>query len=244
MPSNTERFSPNSGLYLCRAACIGILLFAAGLPVWSQARIDPRLPPGSEPLVKRRVAFVFPDYGSVPEVPKLVAPLSVKQKFQAFAGETLDPAVLLIAGATSGISQWGDFTPNYGQGWGAYGQRFGADLASIASANLLSEAVLPSLFHQDPRYFRKGTGSVRSRLWYAMTQPLITRGDSGRTMFNYSRIAGYAGSLAISNAYLPDVNRTASANASRFGIGFGLSMAVNVVREFSLSRFIAIGSKH
>lgn len=228
----------------CNLVCASVLLLLVGMPAWAQAHIDPGLPEGSQPLEKRRVAFIFPDYGSVPETQTSVAALSNKQKFQTFVGETLDPSVLLIAGATSGISQWGDFTPNYGQGKKAYGQRLGADLASIVSANLLSEAVLPSIFNQDPRYFRKGSGSVGTRLWYAVEQILVTRGDSGQPTFNYSRLAGYAGSLAISNAYLPDVNRTATANASRFGIGMGLAAAVNIVREFSLSRFVAIGSKH
>lgn len=220
------------------------LLSLLGIPAWAQAHIDPSLPPGSQPLIKRRVALVFPDYGSVPETDKSVAALSTRQKFQMFVGETLDPSVLLIAGGTSGISQWGDSTPNYGQGGKAYAQRLGADLASIASANLLSDAALPSLFHQDPRYFRKGTGTVRSRLWYAIEQVLITRRDSGSPVFNYSRVAGYAGSIAVSNAYLPDVNRTATANASRFGIGMGLAAAVNIVREFSLSPLDVFGRKH
>jgi hypothetical protein len=229
---------------LCKIICASALLSLISIPGWGQAHIDPSLPPGSQPLIKRRVALVFPDYGSVPETDTAVAALSAKQKFQMFVGETLDPSVLLIAGGTSGISQWGDFTPNYGQGGKAYAQRLGADLASIASANLLSEAALPSLFHQDPRYFRKGTGTVSSRLWYAIEQVLVARADSGGHVFNYSRVAGYAGSIAVSNAYLPDVNRTATANASRFGIGMGLAAAVNVVREFSLSPFGAFGKNH
>jgi hypothetical protein len=91
---------------------------------------------------------------------------------------------------------------------------------------------LPTVLHQDPRYFRKGDGSVPSRIWYAATRTLVTRQDSGRSNINVSFLGGFAMSVAASNSYYPDRNRNASDAASRYGVGLAVNAAINVVREF------------
>jgi hypothetical protein len=95
----------------------------------------------------------------------------------------------------------------------------------------MTEAVFPTLLHQDPRYFRKGTGSGWSRLGYAMGQIFITHSDSGRTQFNYSEVVGNSVAVAISNAYYKD-NRTAGDAVSGLGVQLGVDMAANVLKEF------------
>jgi len=141
--------------------CVCLLL--CSLQSAAQAALDPSLPPGSQPLVKRRLLHLFPDFESV-QPGAHVAPLSTRQKFQLFAGETFDPSLVLIAAGVAGIQQGGNLAPHYGQGSGPYAQRFGATTASFAFAGFYSQALLPTLFRQDPRYFRKGSGSVSSRL--------------------------------------------------------------------------------
>jgi hypothetical protein len=95
----------------------------------------------------------------------------------------------------------------------------------------MTEAVFPTLLHQDPRYFRRGTGSGWSRLRYAAGQILFTHGDSGKTQFNFSEVIGNSTAVAISNAYYAD-NRTASNAVSKLGVQLGVDMAANILKEF------------
>jgi hypothetical protein len=95
----------------------------------------------------------------------------------------------------------------------------------------MTEAVFPTLLHQDPRYFRRGIGSGWSRLGYAMGQIFWTHRDSGGTQFNYSEIIGNSTAVAISNAYYVD-NRTATDAASKLGVQLGFDMASNILKEF------------
>jgi hypothetical protein len=95
----------------------------------------------------------------------------------------------------------------------------------------MTEAVFPTLLHQDPRYFRRGTGSGWSRLGYAMGRIFWTRRDSGGTQFNFSEVIGNSTSVAISNAYYAD-NRTASNAVSTLSMELGVDMASNILKEF------------
>lgn len=219
--------------------CLLLVSYVLSLGLaFGQARIDPQLPPGSQPLTRHRVLHFLPDYvtvesGKLPNRHTLaVAPLSKTQKLRLFMGQSLDPSVVVIAGALAGIQQGGNLPPSYGQGGSAYFKRFGAMDASIATGNLLSLTICPVVFHQDPRYFRKGEGPVRNRIWYAITRVFVAQSDQGRSEFNYSQLAGFAASTALANAYYPDGNRTASQNAIRFGIGVVASAGINVLREF------------
>jgi hypothetical protein len=96
---------------------------------------------------------------------------------------------------------------------------------------MMTEGIFPTLLHQDPRYFRRREGTVRSRLAYAMSRLFITRGDSGRNQFNYSEVAGAAASVAISNAYYPD-GRTVGNNVGRYAQQLGFDAASNALKEF------------
>jgi hypothetical protein len=95
----------------------------------------------------------------------------------------------------------------------------------------MSEAVFPTLLRQDPRYFRRGSGTGWSRFGYAVEQIFLTRSDSGRVQFNYSEIAGNSVAVAISNAYYSD-NRTATEGVSKLGMQLGVDMAANILKEF------------
>jgi hypothetical protein len=213
-----------------------LLFFLSTSSLYAQAIIDPKLPMGSEPLLKRRIVGILADYGSVAKRDR-VAALSTKQKFQLFAGETFDPGVLLSAAALAGFGYAFSLAPEYGHGWEPYSQRLGAISANLATSTLFSEALLPTAFHQDPRYFKKGVGSFKSRFWYAVSQTFITRNDDGSTGINYSQICSVVGSTAMTNLYYPDKNRTAGQNAARASIGFSVSALLNVVREFAPERF-------
>ena len=207
-----------------------------------QAGIDAKLAPGSQAITSHRDLLFLPDELTVdcqrfPNAPCIVvAPLTSRQKFQVFVRQTFDPGVVLIAGGLAGLEQAGNLAPNYGQGGAAYAQRLGEVNAAIAVDSLFVEAIMPTLFHQDPRYFRKQTGSKLSRINYAISRVAIIQTDRGHSAFNISKVTGFATSTALSNIYIPTANRTARQNAAAYGITLGIDCIVNILREFRPGR--------
>ena len=177
-----------------------------------------------EVLGKRSIFF--------PELAHERRPLTSKQKFQLAVDETIAPSRFLGSAFTAGISQARNSLPDYGQGWDGYGKRYGSSVASNASSHLLGTGLLPSLTHEDPRYFVKIFGSPKNRILYAMSRVLITRTDEGYSTFNWSNVLGglMAESLAVS--YLPDSERTAGKTFTRFGVRMGFGALDNVVKEY------------
>jgi hypothetical protein len=115
--------------------------------------------PESQSVQKQRIFHIFPDLETV-QPGQLARPLSVKDKFHIFTVQTFDPSVIVNAAAVSGIQQSSNLAPRYGEGGEAFAKRFGAMAASFATTSLLSEAAIPIWAHEDPRYYRKATGSV------------------------------------------------------------------------------------
>src|ERR1700758_3085633 len=135
-------------------------------------------------------------------------PLTTKMKFHlAYKGLT-HPAFFGFEAAWAGVEQAAG-TPNYRQGAQGYGERFGANVASGASEALFSNAILPSLLHQDPRYFYRGSGTNRSRAWHAILAAFVCQGDNGKLQPNYSQWGGSLISASLSNTYYPGSNRGA-----------------------------------
>jgi hypothetical protein len=179
----------------------------------------------------RRIFGLIPNYRSHPSL-KNSKPLTAGEKFQLAARDSYDPGTFLLAGLFAGISQASNSTPSYGQGMAGYGRYYGSAYGDLMIGNMMTEAIYPSLCHQDPRYFRRGTGSTGSRIRYAMGQIFITHGDNHRTQFNFSEIGGNATAVAISISYNPD-NRTASSAVAKLGTQLGLDMAGNILKEFA-----------
>jgi hypothetical protein len=153
---------------------------------------------------KQRVFGIVPNFYVVYD-PNFV-PLTTKLKYQLAFRAATDVVSIAGAGLLAGINQAAD-TPAYVQGAKGYGQRFGAAYADGVSDILIGGAVLPSLLHQDPRYFYQGTGTKKSRALHAIYSPFIAKGDNGRWQFNYSSIGGDLASGALSNLYYPTTNR-------------------------------------
>ena len=164
------------------------------------------------------------------------APLTAKMKFQLALKTSTDPVtaagVLFIASAR----QAGD-SPKFGQGWDAYGKRVGVTAADGFSNILIGGAILPSLLHQDPRYFYQGTGTTGSRIRHAMFSPFVTRSDSGKSMPNYSSLGGDLASAGISNLYFPRANRGIGLVFGNFAIGTAERIGASLAQEFIIGRF-------
>jgi hypothetical protein len=144
-----------------------------------------------------RLFFTLPNFLTL-ENSGHVPPLTTHQKFAVAVRGSFDYVQYPWHAFLAGISQAQNSEPGYGQGWEGYGKRFAASFADGTIENFTTGAILPSLLHQDPRYFQLGHGSFTHRALYAVSRNLVTRGDSGKNQFNFSEVVGGAMAAAIS----------------------------------------------
>jgi hypothetical protein len=116
----------------------------------------------------------------------------------------------MLAAVVSGIGQADDSYPEWGQGMQGYGKRFGAAYSDAFIGNFFGNAVLPSIWHEDPRYFQKGTGSATNRALWAAASTVWCRRDSGKWGPNYANVVGNLMGAAVARAYYPASERTVS----------------------------------
>jgi hypothetical protein len=164
------------------------------------------------------------------------APLNSRQKFNLAFHSITDPVEFLGTGVVAGAEQATNTFSGYGQGAQGYAKRYGAAYADDVLGRMIGSAILPSLFHQDPRYFYKGSGGVRSRILYALSRAVITRGDNGHMQPNYSHVLGSFAAGGISNLYHPAGDRGVSLTLSNGLIETAGSAADNLLREFLLRK--------
>ncbi len=154
---------------------------------------------------KQRVLGVFPNFYA--SYIWNAAPLSAGQKFHLALRTSADPVSIAIPAVVAGIEQSQNGFDEFGPGAQGFAKRFGASSADSLISTMLTDAVLPTIFHQDPRYFYKGRGSIASRALYAMATVVICKGDNGHWQPNYSNVLGNLASAGISNAYYPSTDR-------------------------------------
>ncbi len=169
-------------------------------------------------------------------------PLTTKMKFELAYKDLTHPAFFVRTAAWAGVQQ-ANGTPDYRQGAKGYGERVGVGLADATTEGLIGNAILPSLLHQDPRYFYQGTGTKKSRARHAILAAFICKGDNGASQPNYSTWGGSLISASITNAYYPDSNRGPGHVFRSFGMGMSLHVAGSLAQEFILDKFTSRG-KH
>ncbi|MGD0414556.1 MAG: hypothetical protein ABSA80_04320 [Terriglobales bacterium] len=181
---------------------------------------------------KDRLFFALPNFLTLENAGQ-APPLTAGQKFKVVARGSFDPIQIVWYAALSGICQAENCEPGYGQGWAAYGKRYGAYAADGTIENFFVGAILPSVFRQDPRYFQSGHGSFFNRTEYAVSRIFVTRSDSGHSQFNASEILGAAIASGISTySYHPRGDRTVGNTASVWGSQVGYDTITLVVKEF------------
>jgi hypothetical protein len=208
-------------------------------PSDTEVRVEPSRAEVAEAQIKdeekQRLAGLVPNF-YVSYIPNAVA-LTSKQKFELAWETTVDPATFVLVGAIAGIEQAQNDFSGYGQGAQGYGKRYGANYADSAVGTFVGGAILPSLLKQDPRYFYKGSGAVRSRILYAMANAVICKGDNGHWQPNYSGILGSLAAGGISNLYYPATNRDgARLTVENTLIGIGVGAAANLLQEFVIRK--------
>lgn len=179
-----------------------------------------------------RLFFAFPNFLTLEEAGE-VPPLTAGQKFTVLTRSSFDYAKFVWYGALAGIGQAVNSQSGYGQGAAGYGKRYGAAFADGTMEDYMTGAILPSLLHQDPRYFQLGKGGFWHRTGYAMSRIAITRSDSGHNQFNFSEVVGSGAVASIGTfSYYPNNDRTASNVMSVWGTQLGIDTFVIVLKEF------------
>ena len=218
-------------MYFPRLGVISLLALAA--PAGFSQLIDPNLqqqqvpPPAPQ---HKRIFGIIPNYRTYPTLNDY-KPISSGQKFRIFAQDTFDRGSFMLAGAFASKGFIANDTPSFGHGVEGFSKYYAAGYADVAIGNFMTEAIYPVMLHQDPRFFRRGTGSGWSRAGYAVKQIFWTRSDHNHMQFNYSEVAGNLTAAGIATAYYPD-NRTAGSVASKWAIQIGIDMAGNLLKEF------------
>ena len=180
--------------------------------------------------LQQRVLGVFPNFYS--SYIWDAAPMTAGQKYQLAAHSLVDPFSFVGTGLFAASEQWQNTFPGYGQGARGYAKRYGAAYADEALSRMIGSAILPSLLHQDPRYFYRGTGSRKARALYAISQAVICRGDNGKMQPNYSYVLGSFAAGGISNLYHPAGDRGAGLTISNGFLNVGAHAIDNLAREF------------
>jgi hypothetical protein len=178
----------------------------------------------------KRIFGIVPNFRTSPSLQEY-KPVASTEKFKIASQDAFDRGTFALAALFAGEAQVTNSNRSFGQGAAGYARYLGASYGDLLIGDYMTEAIYPSLLHQDPRYFRRGTGSGLSRLGYAAGQIFWTHGDSGKTQFNFSEVIGNSTAVAISNAYYAD-NRTASDAVSKLGLQLGVDMAANILKEF------------
>jgi hypothetical protein len=191
----------------------------------------PPLQPGTlQAPPDKRIFGVLPNYRTANDT-GVYTPITDKQKFIIGLKDSFDYPLVLVGAATAGLGQLTNGNSSFGQGLVGYAHRFATGYADQVIGNMMTESIYPSILREDPRYFRRGYGSVWSRTWYAATRVFVTRTDSGGTRFNFSEVVGNATAVGIANSYYPD-GRTVGDNLGRLGEQIGIDSVSQVLKEF------------
>ena len=176
---------------------------------------------------------IVPDYDTVRNSSGVILPIGAKRKFWLATEDVFDPFSFAIAGVYAGASQMGNQYREFGQGAKGYAKRYAGAFADLAIGNYLTEAAFPTLFRQDPRYFRMGpTAGFWKRVGYSASRVIVTRADSGARQFNFSEIAGNGVAAAISAAYYPPSSRNTDEVLEKFALNVGSDAGFNILKEF------------
>jgi hypothetical protein len=180
-------------------------------------------------------SIVFPDLATG-EVP-----LSPGGKFKLFVNQSISPPYILAAGLNAAISQARDVPSAYGQGWDAYGGRYGAAIARASSNSFFGTFLFASALREDPRFFPQVHPSLWGSIKYSAVRVFVTRKDSGTETFNASGLLGPLSAETLANVYLPRSEQTGAKTAERFGTDLAWKFAANMFKNYWPTIFHGLG---
>jgi len=195
--------------------------------------------------VPKRIFWIIPNFMTTNDQPENEGPLTPAQKYNIAWHQFWDESAHFGNFIQAAISQAADGIPHYGEGWGAFGERYLAQEGDQFTGAFLIYGILPNMLHQDPRYFRKGRGSALYRIAYAASRVLIARTDSGKPTFNASQVFGQLGQAGISLSYYPKQDRDVHGLFVGWAVNQTYNVGWNQLKEFTpdLNAFIRRHSK-
>jgi hypothetical protein len=179
----------------------------------------------------KRILWIVPNYRAVSANTQL-PPLALKDKFWLATQDSFDYSSFILAGMLAGIGQVKNSTPEFRQGAAGYGRYYWHSFADQAVGNYLTEAIVPAVTHEDPRYYTLGRGGFFKRTGYAVSRLLITRTDSGGSTFNFSEIIGNGAGAGVSDLYYPARERTWTKTGQKWLTQVAVDGVFNVLKEF------------
>lgn len=198
----------------------------------AQSGAAPAKPGTEQDENTKRILGIIPNFQSKDDIPENQAPMTTRGKYVLAYHQTVDMSAHFGNAFQAMLQQASNGQPHYGQGWGAYADRFGAAEADQVTSAFFIFGFLPHVLHDDPRYFRRRHGPVLSRLKYAASRTVITRKDSGSETFNAPQVLGQLLQQGISTAYYPQQDRNVSGVFHNWGINLAYNSAYNVLKEF------------
>jgi len=179
-----------------------------------------------------RILWTLPNFLTMENAGN-VPPLTPGQKFKVTARGLFDPFEFVLIGVVAGLGQAANSNPSYGQGMEGYAKRYATAYGDNLIENFMASAVLPSILHQDPRYYQLGHGGFWKRSAHAVGRVVITRSDSGQQQANYSELVGAAAAAAISTyGYHPESERGFGNVVSVWGTQMGWDAVTYMIKEF------------
>ena len=215
-----------------------LLMIVAPSLMWAQVQTAANLPVEPSEFMApvmaspKRIMGMVPNFQTTNAKPSNERALTPKEKFILATHQSFDISAHVGDLFQSALQQAANGQPNYGQGWGAFGERFAASEADQVTGSYLTYAVLPIVFHEDPRYFRRGHGPAPVRIWYALSRSVITRRDSGGWTFNKSQAIGSFIAGEISTTYYPAQDRNLDGVAVNCAVNLAYKGGFNVLSEY------------
>lgn len=187
----------------------------------------------NEPVLKQspRIMGVLPNFTAVNSNTQLPR-LTTREKFVLATHDSTDYSSFLLAGALAAKGLQSNATPQLGSGAAGFGRYYWRELADQTSGTYFTEAIIPMLTHEDPRYYTLGKNGFWQRSYYAMSRTFITKNDAGGEEFNISEIGGNAAEAGLSNLYYPSEERGFNKTAKNFATQTVITAGANVLKEF------------
>ena len=179
----------------------------------------------------KRILGIIPNYRAVSADTQL-PPLTFKGELWLATQDTFDYSDFIFVAMLAGVDMAGKSQPTFGQGAEGYGKYYWHAFVDGAIENYMTEAIVPAVTKEDPRYYTLGRGGFFKRTGYAVSRLFITRTNSGGRTFNLSEVVGAGAAAGIGNAYYPSQNNQFVKTYQRWGTQVGLDGAFNVLKEF------------
>jgi hypothetical protein len=190
-----------------------------------------RKPDGSEGQQTKRMFWIIPNFAAVSADTEL-PPLTTREKYSLALQDSVDYSSFVWSGMLAGQSMALRSYPELRNGVAGYSRYYWRAFADQASGSFFTEAFVPALTHEDPRYYTMGHGGFFRRVGYALSRIAVTKTDSGGTGFNYSEVAGNALEAGLSNLYYPPEERSLHNTAINYLSQLEAASINNIVREF------------